>query len=488
MKTRLAIAGATSGAGRGNGGLPTRAAFMLRAGALWFAAGPSTALAHGAERGLVLLLPTGYAIAGGVVVVALSFALFASLPERRLRALAAWRLAVARAPGVSANATSLLSFAVLAALCYAGLHGAADPLSNPLPLFVWTAWWVGFTLLQAVTGDLWPYLNPWSGPLAVVRRALNVHAPLWRYPRLLGYAPAAAAFFGFAWFELVSPAPEDPRSLGVAVGVYWLYGLAGCLAFGQRQWFEKAEPFAIFFRLVGACAPLQRASDRGRLVLALPGARCPELPPLPPSGVAFVLLTLSSVSFDGFSKTFAWLAATGVNPLEFPGRSGVAAINSLGLIGAFAVLSALFLAGCRLAATIVGARTADLAGRLVYALVPISIAFHFSHYLPALLVNGQYLMLAVNDPLASGHGLAALADAHVTTSFLNRIETVRAIWTAQTVAIVAGHVVAMAVSHAVALEASNDARRAVVGMIPLTGLMLAYTGFGLWLLSTASIG
>ena len=45
----------------------------------------------------------------------------------------------------------------------AGFVGSRDPLANPLPLFVWTVWWIGFTYLHAAFGNLWAHVNPWTG-------------------------------------------------------------------------------------------------------------------------------------------------------------------------------------------------------------------------------------------------------------------------------------------------------------------------------------
>ena len=56
----------------------------------------------------------------------------------------------------------------------------------------------------------------------------------------------------------------------------------------------------------------------------------------------FILVTLSSVSFDGLSRTFTWVGWLGLNPLEFPGRSAVLWQNSAGLIGSILVLGALY--------------------------------------------------------------------------------------------------------------------------------------------------
>jgi len=47
------------------------------------------------------------------------------------------------------------------------------------------------------------------------------------------------------------------------------------------------------------------------------------------------------VSFDGLSCSFLWLGSIGISPLEFPGRSAVVDLNSVGLVGTFVLLAAL---------------------------------------------------------------------------------------------------------------------------------------------------
>ena len=109
----------------------------------------------------------------------------------------------------------------------AGLSGSRDPLSNPLPLVIWTLLWVGLTMLQGLLGDLWSWINPWYGPwrssVALFGRedeAQETSPAAW-----LGNWPAVILFFAFAWFELIDPAPDDPARLAVAVGLYWLADL-----------------------------------------------------------------------------------------------------------------------------------------------------------------------------------------------------------------------------------------------------------------------
>jgi hypothetical protein len=127
-------------------------------------------------------------------------------------------------------------------------------------------------------------------------------------------------------------------------------------------------------------------------------------------------------------------------------------------------------------------------GALVYSIVPISIGFHFAHYLTALLVDGQYAVIAASDPFGTGLDLLGLNERRVTTSFLNTYESVRTIWNLQTAAIVIGHVAAVALAHAVALRHFGEGRRATVSQLPLAAFMVLYTLFGLWLLATPVVG
>ncbi|TIR45879.1 MAG: hypothetical protein E5X53_36500, partial [Mesorhizobium sp.] len=81
----------------------------------------------------------------------------------------------------------------------------------------------------------------------------------------------------------------------------------------------------------------------GRLSLCWPGAKLSDAAPLSLSGIAFLLLALSSVSFDGLSKTFFWLGLFGINPLEVPGRTAVIGIGTVGLVLTFVLLAAAFI-------------------------------------------------------------------------------------------------------------------------------------------------
>ncbi len=422
--------------------------------ALTFLVASATAAeAHSAERGFVLLLPTGFIVTAGAVAVALSFAALLLVPESWFKGLFARERRLGHLPLPSPRLTSFIALLILAALIWNGLAGSRDPLENLLTLSVWVLWWVVIVLLHPVIGNLWAWINP----LGWLRAAPRMAFP--------AYVPALAIFAGFAWFQLVSASPEDPAVLAKAVLIYLAVGFAGVTLFGTEAWLAKGDPFAVFLRLLAAAAPLRR-DDTGDVYLRLPGSGLARLPPLPLAGVLFVLLTLASVSFDGFANTFTWLSWGGINPLDFPGRTAMMAQNTIGLIGAFVLLAALYL--------MVTAFSLGGMGRFVFSLIPISIAFHFAHYLTDLLVNGQYLLVALG-----------LKHDHPTTSFLNTASGATAIYSVQTIAIVTGHMVGVAIAHRIALDiAPGNTMRAE---LPLAMLMVLYTAFGLWTLSAPAI-
>jgi hypothetical protein len=445
----------------------------------------SVAQAHAGAAGFVLLLPTELYILGGGLAVLVSFAVLAMFHPGGAPAAERPERPVPRGLVV---AVSLLVLLFIALLVAAGFWGSPDPIANPLPTTLWIVWWAGFTLAVALLGDLWVFANPWIGLYF-----LGLKRPLLAYPERLGTWPAIVQFIAFAWFELIYPTPQDPARLAFAVAAYWVINFIALIAFGPR-WLERGEAFSVFFAMVG------RLSTRSwRLVrqpslaivtnLGPPARRLREgFDDL--SGAAFVLVTLSAVSFDGLSRTFFWVGRLGLNPLEYPGRSAVLWQNTFGLLASVLVLGALYAVAIVLGLWLSGTR-AGLRRALclfVLSIVPISIAYHVAHYFQSLIVDIPTAVLALSDPF--GRGWSLLPDEglqHGTTMGLGP-DGVVAAYQAQTAIIIAGHVLATLAAHRIALAETGSRRKAVLMGIPLAVLMVGYTVFGLWLLSTPDIG
>ena len=450
--------------------------------------------AHAGGTAFIQLLPTHIYTVGAAVTVAVSFALVVLIPAGALARLPSRRARIGTMPARAhayAAAVSLAAFAVVAALIVAGIAGSRDPYDNPLPLVVWTVWWIGFTYLHAIFGNVWSVVNPWRGVWHAVTRGplagWRARPPL-AYPDWLAGWPAVLGFVLFAWFELIHPAPMDGAILAHAVAAYVTVHLVATLMYGPT-WLVRAETFSVFFRTVAGVSPFARG-PRHTLDVTVPAAKLLDAPPLHASGVVFVVLVLASVSFDGLSRTFAWLTAIGVNPLVYPGRTALMWPNTLGLAGLFVALALAYVAAVALGKVIGGVRepVGALVRTFALALVPIVCGYHFAHYLPVFLVDAQWAVRAVSDPFARGWNVFGTRDLHVITSLVSDASRVYLIWHAQVALIVLAHVAGVVVAHGLAGRVDARPRALVAGQLPLLVLMIGYTTLGLWLLSTPAVG
>ena len=459
--------------------------------------------AHASEQAFVLLLPTGVYMTAGVLTVVLTIILVAYLPSRFVQHdVLRNRLSVALltiknrhehsdTPDFSASdIVSLASTILLIALLWIGFSGSHDPLENPLPLFIWTLWWIGFVVIQGLVGDLWQWVNPWTGLYRLMKSRL---AALGRFnlvrfslPAAIGVWPAVLGLILFMLFALADIAPDAPDRLAWIVSLYWLLTLAGLCVFGE-QWLSRAECFTILLRRYAQLGFVGRRDST--IHFGFPGWQALAKPARNISAAVFILVLLGTGSFDGFNETFYWLGLIGVNPLEFPGRSAVVTPTVVGLLLANLLLVAVY-ASCIFAGTVIANRGAVEAVsfrtafcKLAIAILPIAFAYHFAHFLTAFLVNAQYALAAASDPLDNGADILGLGTFYVTTGFMNSHHTVEAIWLTQAAAVVFGHVLSVLLAHALALDLFGSARRAIMSQAPLAAFMVLYTFIGLWLLA-----
>jgi hypothetical protein len=118
-------------------------------------------------------------------------------------------------------------------------------------------------------------------------------------------------------------------------------------------------------------------------------------------------------------------------------------------------------------------------GPVVLSFLAIAAGYHAAHYLVMLLTAGQYTLSALNDPFFRGDAWLGLPPFYVSFGFLGIGWVVTTIYSAQFVAILGAHLLAVVL----ALRLAGHGRAAA--HLPLTALMVGYTVLGLWLLSTA---
>ncbi len=465
---------------------------------------PNRALAHAFGARYDLPIPLSLWIAGAGAVVAVTFLLLALFVRREQRDHGAWRLDIGALPGLGALAHPMvrgllrgLSLALFALIVVVGLWGPQTTIKNLAPVLVWVIWWVGMAYLAALFGDLWRLVNPWNVAFGAAESVFGLAGRrVRRYPPWLGAWPAVALFLGFAWLEIVSESGELPARLSTLILAYSALTWSGMYLFGRETWLDGGEAFHLCFGLLArfGITEARRPSDARapRWLLRPPGVGLLVERPMSVSMVAFVVLLLATVSFDGISETPFWASvlewfaeSRGLRPLllalQGSGVNLAQAIKTLGLVATPLIFLAVYLLICRLALAAAGSRIGlgDTAGYFVLSLVPIAIAYHLAHYFSYLMLAGQLAIPLASDPLGLGWDLFGSADYAIEIS----VVSARMVWYLATAAIVTGHVFAVYLGHVMALKVFGDAGRALRSQAPVLVLMVGYSMLSLWILS-----
>jgi hypothetical protein len=199
--------------------------------------------------------------------------------------------------------------------------------------------------------------------------------------------------------------------------------------------------------------------------------------------MAFVLLLLATVTFDGFMATPIWLEIerallTTLLPL---GGGNVTVVRTLGLLLFPVLFLELYVIFSFLMAVVSRQRlsAARLAQAFTFSLVPIAIAYHMAHYFSFLLVHGQRLIPLLSDPLGSGWDLFGTAAYRVDIGIVGA----RFAWYTAVIAIVIGHVIAVCLAHLIAMRLWRNRTVAIRSQYPMLVLMVGYTIISLWILA-----
>ena len=377
-----------------------------------------------------------------------------------------------------------------------GLTGSRVPVANFATLFVWAVWLKGLALWAVLAGSPWRTLSPWRTAYDGLTR-LEGGTIRWRpYPDRLDYWPA---FFGFVVLvgvaENLTRIPRLPAATAGLIAAYALAMLLGGLAFGPA-WFDRADPLAVFYRLLGRTAPFSVTRTRRgewRLSARAPWRDC-EAPVAFRAAVPFVVAAVYTVSFDGFAESpqyqdlyFTVRDAFGVGPTIS------IALYALGLVGfLLAYLGVARLVGSlesddhvpeRDGATDAestsragphppdvrpnGSRSVGASRAFAASLIPIAGAYEVAH-------SYSYVFTYLGE-LPRVVGLPTVDPLYWLP--------LPAFWGSQVVLIVLGHVFAVVAAHGVARRRTPTERRALVAHAPLVALMVAYTVLSLWIVS-----
>jgi hypothetical protein len=385
---------------------------------------------------------------------------------------------------------------LLGVAVYAGLRGTEAPDRNFALTFIFVTCWLGFPFFSAIFGDLFRPFNPWraigraaGGAFTALASQRPAHLD---YPERLGRWPAAVGLLAFVWIEVVYGRTSivtvdiQPHAVAIAALVYSVYTLAMMTVFGVEKWCERGEAFSVYFGMFGRLG-IFGARD-GRLYRRRPFSAATGWAVVPGSA-AVVIASIAATSFDGaqdgafkdaIEKTFEWLTDRGVGL-----TTGLRLTDTIFMLLTFAAVGGVYLLGVRGMRTVPGAPPFKvLRTGFAHTLIPIALAYLVAHYFSFFVFQEQaqfgYLL---SDPLGTAH-----TDLFGTVS--NEVDykllSANAIWYVQVAALVVGHVIGLMLAHDRALVYWPDYRKATASQYWMLAVMVAFTCFGLYLLSVAN--
>ncbi|MGD9738815.1 MAG: hypothetical protein AB7O56_03095 [Bauldia sp.] len=482
------------------------------------------ALAHGFGQRFDLPLPLSFWVTGAGASIVLSFVVMAIFVRERGAGDSYPRVNILKSPlfawlghPVTVEIIRAIAVLVFVVTVVSGFTGPQSALNSLIVPLVWVIWWVGVAFVCAVVGNVWALINPldtifrwaeWAwAAVAGGRLSLGL-----RYPRWLGVWPAVLFFLGFAWTELVWAETDIPASLARVVLTYSLLTFAGMFVFGRKTWLRSGEAFSVAFGILARFAPFDVPEGSGRdgaerrLDLRPYGAGLMRYDGVSASLFVFVIVMLSTVTFDGFIETPLYRSIT-ASIFNSPGLSTfLFRLSEIGMTERDIVLTVIlilfpivfalvFWLGCVVMVAVTrrfggpDSRAGSVSGgraalAFVLTLVPIAIAYHLSHYFTYLISQSVYVLPPASDPFGLGWNLFGTADLRPATGTMNPY----AYWYASVAFIVIGHVVAVFLAHVVALRLFGSRRAALVSQIPMVVLMVLYTTLSLWILAQPIVG
>jgi len=376
---------------------------------------------------------------------------------------------------------------------YAGLQGTVAPDRNFALTFLFVTCWLGFAFFSAIFGDLFRPFNPWRAVGRAVGAGFGAIAgqrPAHvTYPEWLGRWPAAVGLLAFVWLEVVygsGGAILDPQVAATAALVYSAYALAMMALFGVEEWCDRGEVFSVYFGMFGQLGIF--GTRDGRLERRRPFSAATTWATVPGSA-ALVLASIATTSYDGASegafadaieKVIGWVEGIG-----FGITASIRITDTIFLLITFAGVSLVYWLGVRGMRTVPGAPSLQkLRVGFAHTLIPIALAYLVAHYFSLFVFQEQaQFTYLLSDPLGTGTtDLFGTASAGVDYTVL----TANAIWYVQVGALIVGHVLGLMLAHDRALVYWPNYRKATASQYWMLAVMVAFTCFGLYLLSVSN--
>jgi hypothetical protein len=254
--------------------------------------------------------------------------------------------------------------------------------------------------------------------------------------------------------------------------------------FVTESWCSRGEIFSVYFGMFSQLAPF--GVRDGRIGRRHPLAAATHWATTVPGSTAVVIASIASTSFDGaedgaykqgLAHVGGWIEGLGVGPL-----ATIRVTDSLFMAATVLAVAGVYLLGVRGMRSVPGAPAfRTLTRGFAHSLIPIALAYLVAHYFSLFVYQEQaQFTYLLSDPLGtSTTDLFGTAEYGIDFSAL----TPNIIWYVQVAALLVGHVVGLTLAHDRALVYWPDYRRASRSQYWMLAVMVAFTCFGLYLLS-----
>jgi hypothetical protein len=423
---------------------------------------PSAVNAHGFghQQVIDLTLPHHLYIFSAAAAVAFSFVLIAVFLRSHEPKIWYRQKEISLPVAALSSIGRTLLGLILLAIMYIGWFGPRNPGASIVPNAIWVMWNIGFVYFTMLIANIWPSIHP-LGALSLKGKVA--------WQKNVGVWPAVFLFVFYRWIENISDHTENPRALATFIAVYLLVTLFGMWRYGTKTWLYNADPFGVFFRLIGLFSIFEKNT------LRLPGAGIISARAMHFSEVVFVMVMLGTIAFDGLKETKLWAGLLDATPIA----------QTCGMIAIIIAMMLVYVFACILSEIFSGREGRHPLPFLEYAfaLLPIAIGYEIAHYIFFFLAESQTFLVLLSDPMQTGANFFGTALNTINYDFLSP----ESLWHIQIIVIVLGHVLSVYSAHVIALQMYQSRGAALKSQVPMLFLMIGYTVFSLWTITLPTV-
>ena len=306
---------------------------------------------------------------------------------------------------------------VLILLTIPGLISDESSQTSVAPFLLWVVIWIGIPVLSLFFGDIYSKINP----LTIFSKKTSENASTMYL--------ACSLFLCFAWFELVWRKPGNPTHIGIVFIAFFI------IVFSQTRFNNKSpievDPLYVLHYLYSRMKITDKNKPISKMINAIASSTKVK-------GIEyFHCLMIGSVTYDGLSGTIAWYNRFGSLSLNI-------FFNTSMFLGCILVVIALYRFSCYFAIRTSGTLhdINFISNQFAHTMLPISFAYHITHYISLLLFEGQTFLYRLNDPLGLGWDVFSATEVSI-DYFLSPV----GLWTLQVIVTLLGHILAVVLAH-----------------------------------------